>query len=407
MEETIQNLEKSVAHVKSLNDFFSNPSNYNLPNEQLDFDIYQHNLEGVINSFASINLDDELYNPKSRQMILADLYEYILLGRGFYAIGTKRQHVFKKENFVNGVLHLVNLLMNYESLTVNTNRRNRFLDFLSSNVEGLNKEDGFQELRRYVGNVGTPKSTAGKKIGRYFDKLLPKTAGGLWHELLVYIFILRHDLGYIIPLLLHQKIYSKSDHLVPPDFLLLAKDKSIFGIEVGRGKETQSGNFSLKTNIPVVSLDTINSRNSDRCPICLQWINFCPYVIKKFSNFNEEVSGKCEIKCYEECDVYSKLEILNGVCPFSKYARKKAQTLLHTHHDYSNTYHYHYSCVLDKVGKKKKQEIIKAKDIMAIKTHMPYYSGLEELEKYNNLQKGNENTEEAFYDELEKLDETQ
>ena len=405
MKEIIDNLEKSVAHIKSFNEFFGDLNNYDLPDEQIDFDLYQYNLQGVIDAFTPINLKDELYNPKSRQMILADLYEYILLGRGFYAIGTKRQDVSKKEHFIKGVLHIVNLLMDYESLTINTDKRNRFLDFLSANVEGIDEEDGFDELRNYDGDVGTPNSTEGKKIARYFDKLLPKTAGGLWHELLVYIFILRHDLGYILPLLLHQKIYSKLDHLVPPDFILLTKDKSIFGIEVGRGKESQAGIFSLKTNIPVVSLDTINSRNSDRCPICLKWINFCPYVINKFSNFDEEVSGKCEIKCFDECDVYTKEQILNGECPFSKYARKKAQTLLHTHHAYSNNYHYHYNCVLNKVDEEKRQEIIDAKDTKAIKTHMPYYSGLEELEKYNNSQKVNDNAiDEVFFDGLDELD---
>jgi hypothetical protein len=384
MEKIIKNLETSIKHIKALNDFFSDVANYNLPTEQQDFELYQYNLKGVVDSFLPINLDAELYNPNSRQMILADLFEYILLGRGFYAIGTKRQNISKKESFVKGTLHLVNLLMNYESLTVNTDRRNRFLDFLSSEIQGLNAEDGFSELRNYTGNVGTPNSTEGRIIKNYFDKLLPKTAGGLWHELLVYIFILRHGLGYILPLLLHQKIYSKTDHLVPPDFLLLTKDKSIFGVEVGRGKETQSGNFSLKTDIPTVSLDTINSRNSDRCPICQKWINFCPYVIEKFSNFSEEISKKCEIKCLDECNKFTEDQIVSGECKYSKYARNKAQRLVHTQHDYSNNYHYHYSCVLNSVDENKRQEIIEGRDSTAIKTHLPYYSGLEELEPSND-----------------------
>lgn len=409
MKEIIENLEKSVAHIKALNDFFSNAANYKLPAEQKDLDFYEQNLQGVIHSFTSIDLQSELYNPKSRQMILADLFEYVLLGRGFYSIGTNRQNTSKKEDFVKGILHLVNLLMNYESLTVNTDRRNRFLDFLSSNIEGLDEEDGFDDLRNYIDNVGLKKgSNEGKKIAEYFDRILPKTAGGLWHELLVYIFILRHDLGFVLPLLLHQKIYSKLDHLVPPDFLLLTKDKRIFGIEVGRKKEIQSGTFSLKTAIPTASLDTENSRNSDRCPICLKWINFCPYVIEKFSDFNEEISRKCEIKCLKECTIFTDEEIVNGDCNYSKYARNKAKKILHTHHDYSNKYHYHYTCVLEKVDAKKRQEIIEGKDVTAIKTHMPYYSGLEELEKYNYSQSTTKNLiDEDFFDELDKLDGTQ
>lgn len=399
MEKILENLENSVTHIKSLNDFFSDAANYNLPKEQKDFDLYQQNLQGLIDSFTPIALDAELYSQKSRQMILADLFEYMLLGRGFYAIGTNRQSISKKENFVKGVLHLVNLLMNYESLTVNSERRNRFLDFLSSRIFEISFEDGFDELRNYAGNVGIPNSSEGKKIKDYFDKLLPKTAGGLWHELLVYIFILRHDFGFVLPLLLHQRIYSKLDHLVPPDFLLLTRDKRIFGIEVGRKKEIQSGAFSLKTAIPTASLDTENSRNSDRCPICLKWISFCPFVIKKFSNFSEEITKKCEIKCLKECTVFTEEQIIRGECKYSKYARNKAKRLIHTHHEYSNNYHYHYACVLEKVDKNKRQEIIKGKDSTAIKTHMPYYSGLEGLAKYNDVQIEGENaTDETIFD---------
>lgn len=39
----------------------------------------------------------------------------------------------------------------------------------------------------------------------------------------------------------------------------------------------------------------------------------------------------------------------------------------------------YYSCVLSNVSPVKKIEIIAAEDNVAIKTHIPYYSGLEEL----------------------------
>jgi hypothetical protein len=379
MQKINENLEKSVAHLRSLNDFFSDPANYDLPTEQPDFDLYQENLQGVRAAFDPIKLESELYSQESRQMILADLFEYIFLGRGFYAMGKKRGDVSKKELFVKGILHVVNLLMSFESLTVNVARRNHFLDFLSARVQQLKEESGFEELRQYQGPVGTPTSEEGKIISEYFDKILPKTAGGLWHELLVYIFLLRFDFGFVLPLLLHQRFYSKLDHVVPPDFLLIAKDKRLFGIEVGRKKEIQSGAFSLKTAIPTASLDTENSRNSDRCPICMKWINFCPYVIEKFSRFNEELSSRCEVKCLNECTVFNQEKIANGDCKYSKYSRKRAERLLHTHHEFSNNYHYHYRCVLDSVSPETKQAIIDGKDSTAIKTHLPYYSGLNDL----------------------------
>lgn len=378
MDQFFEKLELSVKHLKALNDFFANSENYQIPEEQDDLNIYQSNLTALVNDFSGINVFDQLYNQKERQMILADLFEYILLGRGFYAIGTRRQNISNKQNFIKGILHFTNLLMCFESITVNTARRNLLLDFLAERINSIGEENGFRELRNYADEVGMPDSGESKAISSYFDKLLPKTAGGLWHELLVYIFVIRNNIGFILPLLLHQKIYSKDDHLVPPDFLILTKDKRVYGIEVGIKKEIQSGSFSLKTAIPTATIDTINSRNSDRCPICKKWINFCPYVIEKFADFNSDIS-KVEVRCLTECNKYTREDILTGTCKYSKYSRNRAATLEHTHHNYSDNKHYHYSCVLSNLSEEKKNEIIRAQDTVAIKTHIPYYSGLEGL----------------------------
>lgn len=378
MNEFFDNTAQSIKHLQALHDFFNNPANYLIPDEQTELNIYQTNLEELVNSFSEINAFKQLYNKDARQLILADLFEYFLLGRAFYSMGTTRVRFEKKEHFTKGILHFVNLLMCFESITVNVQRRNKLLDYLITQVPSIEEEDNFDNLRDYTAEVGLPGSIEGKTIGRYFDKLLPKTAGGLWHELLVYIFAIRNDLGYMLPLLLHQKIYSKSDHLVPPDFLIITKDKQIFGIEVGVKKEIQSGSFSLKTAIPTATIDTINSRNSDRCPICKQWINFCPFVINNFSNFNYDIV-KIEVKCLTNCNIYTREEILNGVCKYSKYSRGRAVTLAHTHHDYADNKHYHYHCVIENVTPAKRIEIIAAGDTTAIKTHYPYYLGLEEL----------------------------
>lgn len=378
MNKFFEKTEQSIKHLKALHDFFNNPSNFVNPIEQTDLDIYQSNLQGLNDSFLTINAFDQLYNKDDRQLILADLFEYFLLGRGFYSMGNSRKTFDKKEQFTKGILHFVNLLMCFESITVNVERRNRFLDYLIIQVPSIEDEDNYSNLRNYTAEVGLPGSEEGKTLGKYFDKLMPKTAGGLWHELLVYIFIIRNDLGYILPLLLHQKIYSKSDHLVPPDFLIITKDKRVYGIEVGIKKEIQSGSFSLKTAIPTATIDTINSRNSDRCPICKKWINFCPFVIDNYANFNNEID-RIEVKCLTNCNIFNREQILNGECKYSKYSRGKAVTLDHTHHDFADGKHYHYHCILDKVTLSKRVEIIAAEDTPAIKTHYPYYSGLEEL----------------------------
>ena len=124
--------------------------------------------------------------------------------------------------------------------------------------------------------------------------------------------MLRNDLGVIVPLLLTQKFIGLSTVVVPPDFLIISKNKDIYGIEVGIKKEIQSGSFSLQTNIPTATIDTINSRVSDRCPICKKWITFCDKIIEDYSNVNLELGKNAKVKCLEYCTIFSEDEILNG-----------------------------------------------------------------------------------------------
>ncbi len=378
MNDALENLIKSVKHIRTLHAFFSNEENYNLPDDNVDFEIYTENSNDFIAAFEELPVFNQLYNQKDRQMILADLIEYILLGRGFYAIGSRRNNTELKGLFIKGVLHLVNLLMTYETITIDSERRNLFLDSLIAELPEIEDEEYFEELKAYANPIGLPGSNAPRNLAKYFDKLLPKTAGGLWHELLAYIFILRNNLGFILPLLLHQKIYSLDDHLVPPDYLILTKDKRIYGIEVGIKKEIQSGSFSLKTAIPTATVDTINSRTSDRCPSCNKWIGICPFVINNYSNVEVTIEN-IKVNCINDCNIYTPEEISIGICKYTKYSRSRAVTREHTHHNYSDGKHYHYQCVLNNVTEQKRNQIIEAQDSVGIKTHFPFYSGLEEL----------------------------
>ena len=240
---------------------------------------------------SKVRLHDQLYDKKGRQMILADIIEYIFFARGYYSALKGKDRI---QDFIRIILRIVNLLMSYETITVDDNLRKRFLENLKSAAPQISEEELFDEILKFKGKIGLPEkeSDASREMNRYFDTLLPKTAGGLWHELLVYVFLLRHDLGYIVPLLLSQRFLSASEVIVPPDFLLITKDKHVFGIEVGTKKEIQSGSFSLITGIPTATIDTINSRASDRCPICKKWIMFCDQVIEDFSNLDYQINGK-------------------------------------------------------------------------------------------------------------------
>ena len=382
MERNYDNLIKSVKHLQALTEVFSDSTNFG---NKIDWKIYDENYEALTKAISSsdIKLFNQLYNEEDRQMILADILEYIFLGRGYYALtsGSPDTRKRKKKKFIEMILRFVNVLMSYETMTVDDKLRKTFLKKLKRKIPEVAKEGSFKALINFQGKVGLPQreSDADKTLNKYFDKMLPKTAGGLWHELLVFAFLLRHDLGFIAPLVLNQRLLSGSGALVPPDFLIITRDKNIYGIEVGTKKEIQSGSFSLRTNIPTATIDTINSRSSDRCPICKKWIPFCELVIRDFSDLDKKIPLTPKINCLEDCDIYDKKEISEGKCRYTKYSRTEAETLKYTHIKYADGLHYHYRCVLEALPTEERELLIKSRDKTALKTHYPYYSGLEML----------------------------
>ncbi|MBA7672822.1 hypothetical protein ES703_81009 [subsurface metagenome] len=376
MDLVFEKLKYAVTHLEILHEVFQNSANFS-GQEEFDRDIYIENTNKFNNLVNELGLEKQLYGQHGRQMILADLVEYIYLGRGYYSMRTKQD----KGRFIKLILYLTNILMSYETITASDNLRAKVLRKLASQIPQISKEERFNELLKHAGTVGLPRneSDASKQLDKYFDSILPKTAGGLWHELLVFIFLLRNNIGYIIPLLLTQRLIGLERNIIPPDFLIITHSKQLFGVEVGTKKEIQSGSFSLQTSIPTATINTINSRASDRCPICHRWLQFCDYVIDKYSDFSFKIP-KIEVKCLKECDIYSEEEKAKGACPHTKYKRNRAPTLPHTQHDYADgKYHYHYRCVLEKVGKAMRDKIINVRDNTSIKTHYPFYSGLEEL----------------------------
>lgn len=377
MKGIFKSMKNAINHLEVVQEIFCDERNFK-DEEKSDYTIYKQNEKMLIEDLNNLALSDQLYSRKGRQMILADFLEYIFLGRGYYSIKSK----VDRENFIKAILHFVNLLMCYEAMTVSYNLRRKFLDKLGEKIREIQEEEYYGELRDFTKKIGLKKdeTDAPYYLDRYFDSLLPKTAGGLWHELLVFIFLLRNNTGYIVPLLLNQRLMSLNRSIVPPDFLVITEDKRIYGIEVGTKKEIQSGSFSLQTAIPTATIDTINSRTSDRCPICKRWIPFCNYVIKNYSNLDKEIV-KSEVRCLEDCDLYSKEEISQGKCPYVKYSRNRTKKQEFTHHDYANRLHYHYKCVLENVSSRIRNKMIVANDVIALKTHYPYYSGLEELMK--------------------------
>ncbi len=376
MKKILRKMSDTLKHLKVLHWTFAVKKNL-WTKQESDHRIYKEITGKLSKALDDLKFYDQLYSKQNRQMILADFLEYIFLGRGYYSIRSK----VDKENFVRAILYFVNLLMSYEALTVSDRLRKNFLEKLGDKIPETKKEEYYNDLASLKGKVGLKKGLSdAEHLDKYFDSLLPKTAGGLWHELLVYTFLLRNDFGYVVPLLLSQRLIGLHDSIIPPDFFIIAHDKRIYGIEVGGKKEIQSGAFSLKTAIPTASIDTENSRTSDRCPICKRWILFCDFVINNYSSLDKKLANN-EVRCLNECTLYSKEDIAAGKCSNTKYRRGHASTLEHTYHDYTNGLHYHYRCVLQKVPEDMRGKIIKAQDHIALKTHYPYYLGLEQLMK--------------------------
>jgi hypothetical protein len=149
--------------------------------------------------------------------------------------------------------------------------------------------------------------------------------------------------GYIIPLLLTQRVFKGSTSLAPPDFLLLKTNKEIYGIEVGYEKEGQSREFSIHTSIPTFAVDLKNNMHN-RCPKCGENILYCDPVIEAYSSgrLNEELDENGRF-CCNDCPHFD-----DGDCKFSNYYGKVEGIGFNGKDLEGKKYrHYHASCVKD------------------------------------------------------------
>lgn len=406
MEIFLNPLKKSINHLEIIDKVFSN-STY--PEKDIYLKI-KDELKRLDTKIPFNKFSEELYvggkkrnssnnQGYARQMILSDIVEYIINGRGyFYAIRNKEA----MKTYIEIILTIVNQLMIYDSISVDIPLRKRLLEELQAEMGG----DFFKEEERKIEHealllhsspIGLPlrnnevnnsvleklgltefeKGKAIKRLEEYYDSLLPKTAGGLWGELIVYIYILRTNLGFVFPLLLNQRLLTGESgssrlYLKPPDLLLLPYGKqNFYGIEVGGGKEVQSGNFSIITGLPTAT--KANMDNPKRCCICGKWMLFCPQVIKDYSD-NDKSLGDIEkpIKCISDCKIYTKEQILEGKCPYAMHKGGKPQEYVMNMK--GETYHFHLNCLKnDSLGKKDISE-------NSIVAYYPYVRGLEEFE---------------------------
>ena len=422
MDILIAALKRSIEHLETLDEVFST---FDYPER----DEYVRNRQKIreLNQVFPESFTDELYyGNDGRQMILSDIIEYIFSARGYFYMW-KPSDIEKKRVFVKIILHFINQLMVLESISVNHSLRNRVLESLKNKFEEdfFLDEDSkrtFEALMQFAGDVHfdtsnsnvVPPSTLKqldiddqkqvlKKFDSYTDSLLPKLPHGLWRELIVYIQLLRINAGYILPLLLTQRIVAKSKSLKPPDFLIIKETGELVGVEVGGGKEAQSSDFSTTMQCQMVT--AMNTNIPPRCPICGKWITFCDKVINDFSDLENPLYYIYDdIRCAHDCNIYSYQQVLAGECPKVKYRGKIDKgTNPKQKIKFDSDYHYHYLCVLktkDAVAmaeiarqKKRWEDHLEKRDTLAntsrqmtincLKTNYPYLNGLNGLQNYS------------------------
>lgn len=250
----------------------------------------------------------------SRQMILSDIFQYILTSRGYYQATEGEE---QKKKFVKIVMYLVNqwLIMDCFGPKQALNLRRNLMNTLSQQIgtdffEGQDSYhiEGFQETLNYSEDL-IPKPPnphpPSSQILTTYDSLFPKIRGGPI-EILVYLYLIQRNLGFVVSLLTQQRLVSGKRIITPPDILLLRRKGEVMGLEIGRGKERQSADFSLLTGIPTFSVDLVE-RQPFRCDGCGRWIIYCERVIELYA---EQGIPQNHILYCVECPYFN-----SGNCP--------------------------------------------------------------------------------------------
>lgn len=252
------------------------------------------------------------HGQAGRQMILGDLFEYVIAGRGYW-LATQGKKEFR--DYIRIILYLINLILIQESVfSFKTEARREILSKLkAAKIKGffVSKEEKrrFEDLKKYDGRISVTGET--RQLYKVMDSLTPKPIGSAI-ELIVYMYLMNRRIGYVAPLLLSQSLLGGRKPVAPPDYLLLPGNGRTIGIEVGggmgqyslqQGKIDQANLFIQETGIPII---TAGVPHIYRCETCQCWITFCDEVIKHTARGENELEN---INCVE-CPQFE-----NGRCP--------------------------------------------------------------------------------------------
>jgi hypothetical protein len=333
MKKALDRLVQSVAHLKTIDDFFMKKVPAYAQNETKLAKLGQFYDEFARELYAGGRKDGG--SRFHRGMMLADLLTYTVFGRGYYVLTASDKH---REAFIEIVMRISNKLLLQENISADTKLRKELIGaLLSQDIPNFFEDDEqkikLERLKDYNDHIIWGQK--GTEFYKTMDSLLPKSRG-LAIEFLIYLYLIHRRFGFVIPLLLHQRLISKGNFIAPPDFLVLKNDGRIFGIEVGSLKEGQNTKFATTTSVPTVTAE-LDSDQPFRCPQCKQWITYCDKVIETYSK-GESTSDPFEC---ENCKYFARGKcqdiIFFGEIPELEKGKRR----------------YHYRCIAEKETTKK------------------------------------------------------
>lgn len=239
-------------------------------------------------------------------------------------------------------------------------------------AEIKNKLLGYYKNKTIISNDGCLKKLCRDKTPPFLLKNV-----GLATEMFVYIYLITQNYGYIVPLLLHQRLYSNIEEIlskkineeeaikekyvmIPTDFLLLSKGKT-YALELGRGKTELISTLASIAAIPTIYIDAtlnVGHKFGYKCNYCFNSFDVCNKYIENFKIGKTKEKLDCK-----ECE-YS------DECKSKVYEYKLCK-------DKKIIKHIHVSCYND-MKKKYKDALIINEEKGAMPTY-PAVTGLEKL----------------------------
>lgn len=239
------------------------------------------------------------------------------------------------------------------NLGITTTTKNQVINEIITN------NNGREEFARHINNIQLSdtiwESLSNKFMPEKTPRFLLKNVG-LASELFTLIYLMRSEkIGSIIPLLLHQRLYSgilsqKHIDIFPPDFLVINKGRAL-GVELGRGKYGILASFPATSGVATVEINPFFKlvRNSFgfKCNLCSLCYTICDAYIDRFSQGkNFESINEEDIRCEKICGKEKPLTCPDATVCFTPPPRTREVKDYEIHQSINGQYPIvHYQCL--------------------------------------------------------------